>query len=469
MGPIPSARHASTGSRAPPATSISRRDARRVALAAQGFAEPRPTGRVDRRHFRRVLDRLGHRAARLGQRADPQPRAGLLRPARPLRPRRAQPVAVGQPRGVRVLGPRGVAPPGRPPPAVAVAHGRRARLGRASAQVARDNPEMVAAALAEIAGPRPGHDRRAGGPPAAPRREASWWGWGDGKRVVEHLFYTGRGHRHPRATASPARYMLPERWLPRRGAGHARRPSPTTPSGRCCWSPPGPTASAPPATWPTTTASTCRRAAALLASWWPTARCVPVRVEGWNQPAYLHPEAHLPRRRLRARALLSPFDSLIWERAPHRAPVRLPLPHRDLRPAAQAGARVLRAAVPARRARWSAGSTSRPTARPACCGCGPRGPRPSGVRPPPAGATGWRPSWPPSWPRMAAWLGLAGGVDVEPRGDLAPPEPWRPRSAAALGPWDPSSARRAPHQRAMPRAVESRHAPATRGLARWPA
>ena len=398
------------------AADISLRDARRIALAAQGFADKRPPGRIDSRHFRRVLERLAtvqidsvnvvtrsHELvffARLG----PYDRDALSRwlwtsrqvfeywgHEASLHPVDRHPLLRWRMAGDHQWG--GI---------------RRS---------ARDNPELVASALAEIAERGPVSISDLDVHRQAPRQQASWWGWGDGKRVVEHLFHTGEVTA-VRRNGFTRFYVLPERWIP---ADVLARPTPQPDDARrelllvAARAHGLGTARDLADYYRINVPAATKLLAGLVAD----GALEPVRVEAWAQTAYLHPEAHQPRRRLRARALLSPFDSLIWERDRterlfdfrYRIEIYVPQAKRvhgyyvlpfllDDRLVARVDLKAdRRAGVLRVRATWG-----EPEAEAATAG----------------GRERVAAELAEELASMAGWLDLAGGVDVEPRGDLAP-------------------------------------------------
>ena len=174
--------------------------------------------------------------------------------------------------------------------------------------LAREKPDYVAAVLKEVAerGPLRTSELSTGA-----KSLGGWWGWGDGKRALEYLFLSGR------VTAAERRgferiYDVTERVLSSHILG-ATVPSiddahrklleiaarahgvATEMDLRDYFRLP--------------VAETKARLAELVEA----RTLLPVRVEGWKQQAYLHAGAKLPRS-VSAQALLSPFDSLIWMR-----------------------------------------------------------------------------------------------------------------------------------------------------------
>lgn len=178
------------------------------------------------------------------------------------------------------------------------------------ARVAREQPELVAATreLVREQGPIRARDTGAVRPPPRP---GHMWNWHEGKLALEHLFFTGEVVASRRINFE-RRYDLAGRVLPAeildaptpepaeaqrelvriaaRALGIATEPD----LGDYFRLP---------------RADSKAQVAALVAA----GELEPVAVRGWDAPAYLWPQAARPRR-IRARALLSPFDPLIWYR-----------------------------------------------------------------------------------------------------------------------------------------------------------
>ena len=266
-------------------------------------------------------------------------------------------------------------------------------------RVHRDRPELVAQVLEEV---------RERGPVAAsevlehekPERTGPWWDWSDVKRAFEFLFWSGR-ISSARRRGFERLYDLPERVLP---AEVIRTPTPPLEEAqrelvRIAARSLGVAAERDLRDYFRLGAVEARERVAELVE---AGDLLPVEVEGWRGPAYLDPAARLPRRVSSARAGRAVRLADLGARA-RRAAVRLPLPDRDLRARAQARARLLRAAVPARRPARGAG---RPQGRPAGRGAA----RAGGVRGAGrAGGDGAR-SCARSWSRWRAGSGSSGST-----------------------------------------------------------
>ncbi len=178
------------------------------------------------------------------------------------------------------------------------------------ARVVHDQPELVAETLQLVTeqGPIRARDTGAVRPPPRP---GHMWNWHQGKVALEYLFFTGQVAAARRVNFERL-YDTVDRVLPAEIRG---QPTPSAVDAqrelvRIAASALG------VATEPDLgdyfrlpRAASKARVAELVAG----GELIPVEVAGWPAPAYLWPDARRPRR-LRARALLSPFDSLVWFR-----------------------------------------------------------------------------------------------------------------------------------------------------------
>ena len=291
--------------------------ARRTALAAQGFADPRPAGPVTQRHLLRVLDRIGvlqldsvsvlARAHYLPvfSRLGPYSRELLDAAAWAFPARRLRPLVEYWAHEASLV-------PVRDWPLLRSGAKKPGWWQRYGALAARA-PELVSAVLDAVKAHGPVGaatlERELGGAPRA--ASGSWWNRTDMKRICEWLFGIGELTTGTRRGFERL-YDLPERVLPadvlgtRVSAEDAAREL-ITRAGAALG-----VASEPDLRdYYRLRPERSKQAVMELVE---AGMLEPVRVEGWQVPAYLHRSARMPRR-ITGASLLCPFDPLIWDRA----------------------------------------------------------------------------------------------------------------------------------------------------------
>jgi uncharacterized protein len=180
-----------------------------------------------------------------------------------------------------------------------------------------ERKELVASLIAEIAerGPSTSRDLDDG----LPRQKVNWgWNWSETKRALEYLFLAGDLAVAGRTSQFERLFDLPERVLPPEVLA---APTPSSDEAhrelvrRAAVSEGVATARCLADYYrlrqqPSAGAASARVAIEELVE---SGELLPVSIEGWSRPAYLHRDAAVPRA-VSARALLSPFDPVVWER-----------------------------------------------------------------------------------------------------------------------------------------------------------
>jgi uncharacterized protein YcaQ len=281
--------------------------ARRIALAAQGFARPRPNGRVTRQHLRRVFDDIGLiqiDSVNVLTRSQELPLFARLGP----HPRTIIPDAVDDGELFEYWAHAASLVPTkhrhlwrwRMDRFKEQGHGKwftshRPQVDKVLQQIRTEGPIVVGEVHGRVR-----------------NKQGTWWDWDEAKIALETLFDHGVIGATRRRNDFARRYDIVERMLP----------------AEILETPPTPEADARRqlllmaarslgvATLTDLTDYYRLKAPAskpVVADLVAEGKLIAAEVDGWGKPAFLHPDATTPRR-LTGRALLSPFDSLVWNR-----------------------------------------------------------------------------------------------------------------------------------------------------------
>ena len=283
--------------------------ARRIALAAQGFNRARPDGRVDLRHLRRTLDHVGLiqiDSVNVLVRSQELPLFSRLGPhERDLIPRATDAGLLFEYWGH----------------AAAHVQTKHHRLWRWKMESSHEGPWEVARDLRRR---RRGYIEEvyqrvvAEGPVAAgdlserTGKKGPWWDWDDSKVALEYLFYCGRVTATRRSSDFARMYDLPERVIPRE---HLDAPTPSHDDAHrelvalAAHSLGIATLKDLADYYRLPQAVTKARVAELVEA----GTLEVVHVEGQRAKFYLDTEAAMPRA-IHTRALLSMFDPIVWHR-----------------------------------------------------------------------------------------------------------------------------------------------------------